>query len=121
MPNRKKQVKFPSVLPKEFLNSVGLLFKKQFKKEASGAEFLIFGDLYPNEVILCVSLAHPKSLRAASMHISADLEKETAEKPDKVTEQLKSMVDLAASWFAQCFEKGDGIEIVLEELSEMEP
>ena len=31
------------------------------------------------------------------------------------------MVDVAASWFSQCFQKGNGLEPVLAELGDMDP
>ena len=83
-------------MPKEFLHSVGSLFGKQFKNQLHGSTFLVFADLYPSEVVLCISLTHPKSLRAASMHLSSDLPKNAAKTPERVTETLKGMVDVAA-------------------------
>lgn len=119
LPHRKKQTKKPTSLPKEFLRTVSDLFEKQFKSKLGGSTFLVYGDLYPDEVVLAVSLSHPKSLAAASMHISNSLAKNVAENPEKVTEQLKSMVDVAASWFSQCFEGGKaGVEAVLAELQD---
>lgn len=121
LPTRKKHTKKPGTLPKDFLRTVAKLFQDQFKKEASGASFLAYGDLYPDEVVLCVSLSHPKQLQAASMHISCDLPKSVGENPEQVTEKLQSMVDVAASWFAQCFQGGKGLEAVLEEMRDQDP
>ncbi len=121
LPTRKKQTLRPTLLPKDFLTTVSKLFKKQFGTETKGSDFLVYGSLYPDEVILCLSLTHAKSLRAASMHISADVAKETSENPEKVTEQLKSMVDVAASWFAQSLQGGKGLDSVLAELADMDP
>lgn len=119
LPHRKKQTRKPTSLPKEFMKTVSDLFQKQFKSKLSGSTFLVYGDLYPDEVVLCVSLSHPKSLPAASMHISNSIAKNVAENPEKVTEQLKSMVDVAASWFSQCFGDGKtGVEAALEELKD---
>lgn len=118
LPHRKKQTKKPTSLPKEFLKTVSDLFQKQFKSKLAGSTFLVYGDLYPDEVVLAVSLSHPKSLAAASMHISNSIAKNVAENPEKVTEQLKSMVDVAASWFSQCFSEGAGVEAVLKELQD---
>ncbi|MFK5047811.1 hypothetical protein ACI4CD_29310, partial [Klebsiella pneumoniae] len=73
---------------------------------------------YPDEAVLAVSLTHPKSLPAASLHISTDLPKNVAENPAKVTERLKGMVDVAASWFSQCFQVGNGLEAVLDEMAD---
>jgi hypothetical protein len=118
LPQRRKQTKKPTTLPKDFLHTVSKLFQKQFKDKLAGATFLAYGDLYTNEAILCVSLSHPKNLASASLHISSELGKEVAENPAKVTEQLKGMVDVAASWFAQCFENGKGLETVLGEMAD---
>lgn len=115
---RKKQTKKPTQLPKDFLLSVGKLFNEQFKKERRDAEFLIYGDLYMNEVLFCASLTHPKSLAAASFYLSMDLTKDVSEKPELVTEKLKVMVDIAASWFAQSFGSGGGLEAVLNALKD---
>ncbi len=120
LPTRKRQTKIPMALPKDFLQTVGNLFKKQFKKQVGEAAFLVYGDLYTDEVIFCASLAHPKSLRAASLHISTDLV-DAAEHPEKVTEKLKSMVDVAASWFSQCLQGGGGLEAAIAEIAQMSP
>lgn len=121
LPARKKHSKKPGTLPKDFLLTVAKLFQDQFKKELGGASFLAYGDLHHDEVVLCISLSHPKQLQSASMHISIDLPKSIGENPEKVTEKLQVMVDVAASWFAQCFQAGKGIETVLNELREMDP
>lgn len=121
LPTRKQQTKKPGTLPKEFLQTVAKLFQEQFDKESGGSSFMSYGALYPNEVILCVSLANPKSLAAASMHLSSDLPKDVSEKPEKVTEKLQVMVDMAASWYAQCFQGGAGLDAVLQEMNELDP
>lgn len=121
LPTRKRQTGTPTSLPKDFLKTVSDLFKKQFSKEIKGSEFLVYGNIFPDEVVFCVSLTNAQSLRAGSVHLSTDLEKGVAENPEKVTEKLKSMVDVAASWFGQCFENGKGFESVMTELSDMDP
>lgn len=121
LPSRKRHTAAPTSLPKDFLHTVSELFKKQFKSKLTGESFLVYGALHADEVVLVISLTHPKSLRSASLHISMDLGKDVAEKPEKVTEQLQVMVDVAASWFAQCFESGKGLEAVLDEMGEMDP
>jgi len=121
LPTRKRHGKNPTSLPKDFLNTVSTLFQKQFAENVKGSTFLAYGNLFSDEVVLCVSLSHPKSLPAASMHISGDFTKKMSENPETVTERLKSMVDVAASWFSQCFQAGNGIEAVLEELKDANP
>ncbi len=115
---RKKQVKQPTSLPKDFVNSVVKLFNQQSGKQKKEADFLVYADLYMNEVVLCVSLTHPKSLRAATIYLSMDLTKDISEKPELVTEKLKVMVDVAASWFAQSLEAGKGLDSVLEAMKD---
>lgn len=121
LPTRKRHSKTPASLPKEFLSTVSTLFGEQFKDKLAGSTFLVYGNLFPDEAVLCVSLTHPQSLPAASLHISTDLPKNVGENPEKVTEKLKSMVDVAASWFSQCFQGGAGLETVLGELKEASP
>lgn len=121
LPSRKRHTKNSTSLPKDFVRTVADLFQEQFKAKLQGATFLVFGELHPDEVILAVSLAHPDSLPAASLHLSMDPPKNAEANPDKVTEQLKVMVDVAASWFAQSLESGQGLEGVLEEMREATP
>ena len=120
LPSRKRHTKAPSTLPKEFLRNVGDLFGQQFQKQLKGATFLIFGEIHADELLLAISLAHPKSLRAASMHVSSDLPKDAGEKPEKVTERLKGMVDVAASWFSQGLDGGEGLDSVLAEMEDLD-
>lgn len=115
---RKKQTKKPTTLPKDFLVSVTKLLNKQFAKEKKDADFLVYGDLYMNELVFCTSLTNPKSLRAATIYLSMDLAPAISEKPEVVTDKLKVMVDIVASWFAQSLEAGDGLESVLESMKE---
>ena len=120
LPTRKKQTKKPNTLPKDFISSVRKLFSDQFKKNRKNASFSIFGDLYFSELVLCVSLTQEKNLRAASFHVGCDLDKSIAENPEKITDTLKVMIDLAASWFAQGFEKGPGLEGILSSMKEVD-
>lgn len=121
MEPRKPQKRAATNLPADFIRSVVELFNDQFKAERGQAEFLVLGALYMDEVLLCVSLTEPKALRAATIYVSMDLPKSVAENPEKVTEKLQKMVDVAASWLAQTYQesKGKGLEPVLDAMSEM--
>jgi hypothetical protein len=118
MQPRKKQYGKPTKLPHDFIVSVTDLFNKQFKKERAESEFLIYGDLYMNELVFCVSLSNAKTLAAGTMYTSIDLPTGVAEKPEQVTEKLKSLVDVSASWFGQCFaeSKEKGLAVIVEAL-----
>jgi len=119
---RRRQVKVPQSLPTDFIKNIAKLFNDQFKKEKGGASFSIYGGLYNDEALLCISLAEAGKLLAASLYFSADLGKSVAVKPEQVTNLLKSMVDLAASWFAQSFtgRETTGLEAILEALEDLE-
>jgi len=119
---RKKQSKKATNIPKDFIKTVTELFNKQFKKERGASEFLVYGNLYMDEILFCVSLTNAKSLRACSFYSSMDLGKDMSEKPELVTEKLKIMVDVIASWFSQSFQEGKekGLDAVLAAIAEME-
>ena len=123
MKPRKKQVKKAEALPKEFIKSVAELFNKQFKKERSDATFAVQGALYPDEALLCLGLAEVGRLRAISLYIYINLGKTIGVNPEQVTQILKSAMDLAASWFSQCFAESEekGLEAVLAAMDEMDP
>ena len=123
MEPRKKQKKRPTILPLDFTKNVSTLFNKQFKNQMNKAEFIVKGDLYPDEILLCISLVQEKALRAATMYLSLDVNNEMNEKPEKITDFLKSMVDAAASWFHQSFSeaKQKGIEGILAAMDELQP
>ena len=124
MQPRKKQKKTPSELPQEFKRNVSKLFNDQFEKERGEATFSTLGELYPNEAVLCICLMHVGTLRAASFYLSVDLvEEKIKQHPERVTEKLKQMVDLAASWFDQNFKEGKekGLEAILDALSDIAP
>lgn len=121
MQARKKHKGKPTSLPTDVLHSVGKLFNEQFAKEKEKAEFLVYSQMFMDELLLCISLVDPKSLRAGTIYLSVDLPKGVVEKPDQVTQKLQKMVDVAASWFAQSFSEGklQGLPAVLEAMTDM--
>jgi hypothetical protein len=124
MEPRKKHSQKATDLPKDFIKAVANLFNKQFLKERDDAEFWVYGKLYMNEVLVCVSLSHQKSLRACSFYLSMDLDPAVSAQPEQVTDKIKSMVDVAASWFSQSFSeakgKQKGLDVILDAMAEME-
>lgn len=113
---RKKDSKKSSDLPKEFLRNVEQLFAQQFKKSLQGAEILCGAQLYSEEIQFCVSICRARSLAGASIYVSSDIPKETFEKPEMVTEVLKSMVDIIASWLSQTLSNEAGLESLVQEI-----
>lgn len=122
MAPRKAQNKPASDLPGAFLKDVAKLFNSQFEQQRGNASFSVHGALYPNEVLLCITVMQVGMLRAASCYTSMDLPKNVAQNPKAVTENLRNMVDLVASWFNQCFDESEstGLEAILEAINEMD-
>lgn len=113
---RRKVSKKGSDLPKEFLRNVEKLFTDQFKKKLGKSETICGGQLYPEEIQFCLSICNASSLAGASIYVSVDLPDSHFEKPETVTDILKSMVDVVASWLSQTLENGDGLELLLAEI-----
>jgi hypothetical protein len=107
-------------MPKEFSRAVSDLLGQQFKGSVSDETFLVESWIKGDELLLTVSLAHPKSLRAANILVSQDVDEALTQKPEAVTEQLKSMVDVAGSWFHQCFEAGKGLDTIIAQVKDSE-
>lgn len=119
---RKPQAKAPQSLPAEFIRKIAELFNQQFADRRGQAEFLVYGGLFPDEALLCICLTQLNRPAAVSFYASCDLKKNVAEKPEQVTETLKKMVDLCASWFAQAYteSKANGLDAPLEAMAEMD-
>ncbi|MCO5141749.1 MAG: hypothetical protein M9962_01510 [Oligoflexia bacterium] len=113
---RKKVSKKGNDLPKEFLRNIEKLFVDQFKQQLKQSEVIGGGQIYPEEIQFCLSICNLKSLAGASIYVSSDIEKEHIENPETVTDILKSMVDVVASWMSQTFEKGSGLDALLKEI-----
>src|SRR3989344_934213 len=120
MEPRKKQTKPATAVPKDFLKTVSALFNEQFEKTRGEALFTSQADLYMDEVIACVSLTKPGNVRAVSIYLSLDLPKNLANNAEKVSDKLKSMVDIAASWFNESFSEKTSFEELVDKVTEYE-
>lgn len=120
---RKEQKKAPLSLPKEFLTKCAALFADQFKEESGGITFTAHGNLYADEVILCLCAQELNRPVAFSFYTSVDLKPTVAQKPEQVTLILKSMVDLMASWVSQTYENSNesGLDPLIEAIDELSP
>lgn len=121
MQPRKKQDQPANDLPAAFIKDIAKLFNEQFSKDKGDASFSVHGAIYPDEVLICITLMRVGVLRAASCYASMDLPKDIAKNPKQLTENLRSIVDLVASWFHQCFDESDqtGLDAVLEAIEEL--
>ncbi len=122
MEPRKKQDQPANKLPADFIKDVAKLFNEQFEKLKGEASFSVHGSLYPDEVLFCVTMMKVGVLRSVSCYASMDLPKNIAKDPKQLTENLRSMVDLIASWFQQCFDESDleGIEAIHQAMEELD-
>lgn len=130
---RRKDTSFKGVkLPKDYLKLVADLFNKNFsknlQKEKSTTEtFVAFGELYPDEVIVALSLKYPGSLHMTTCYGSIDYPPAQKTKPEPAPESagkdpvallvevsVNRCVDAIASFFAAFFEEGRPMDYDLE-------
>ncbi len=132
MLERRKDTQLRAVkLPRDYLDLVEKIFHDNFKTKLNKENkemFLVFGEMYPDEVILAVSLKYPDSLFMTTCYASVDFppkkvtkseptavevkkDDKPAQKPkDPQTEQTEESVhlcvDAIASFFNTFFEEG---------------
>lgn len=127
--DRRKDTLFKGVrLPKDYLKLVEEVFKKNFAKEllsdkSAKEYFLAYGELYPDELLLAVSLKHPGNLRMTTCYGSVDypptkLRTEAgAQAPsssEAVTISMNQCVDAIASFFNTFFSEGRPVDYDME-------
>ena len=119
--DRRKDTPFQGTkLPAEYLKLVESVFNKNFAKQLlkekdSREIFVAHGEMYPDEVMLCISLKNQNTLRMTSCYASVDYPppqlKTEAGVPAKSTSEhvqlsVSQCVDGAASFFNTFFEEG---------------
>lgn len=114
-------------LPRAYLKLVEDVFNKNFSKHLLGEKskkekFVVHGEIFPDELILVVSLQNPKNLRSTTCYASVDFEApaHTSEKTasasasDAVEASVNQCVDATASFFNTFFTEGRPVDYDLE-------
>ncbi|MBI3557609.1 MAG: hypothetical protein HY074_15215 [Deltaproteobacteria bacterium] len=129
MDRRKDTLLRGTKLPRDYLKLVEDIFNKNFAKQlliekGSKEKFVVHGELYPDEVLLSISLHHPgKNLRMTTCYASVDhppapLKTEAGLKPLSSSEAVQASVNLCvdatASFFNNFFTEGRPVEYDLE-------
>ena len=124
---RRKDTELKSArLPREYLDMVQGVFTKNFAphllKEFKEA-FVVFGEIYPDEVIVGISLKNPSNLRLTTCYASVDyppaqLKLESGTKAPTNAETIRlsmdKCVDAAASFFHTFFTEGRPVDYDME-------
>lgn len=112
--DRRKDTAFNGTpLPREYLNMVRDVFDKNFKSALSQNEhFVVFGEIFPDEMVLVVSMNRPGSLGMTTCYASIDYPAPGS--PKNVSEQVQYAVNLCvdgvASFFATFFEENRPVD-----------
>lgn len=128
---RKDTVVRSTKLPRDYLKMVQDVFNKNFSKfllkdksGKSGREsFVVQGEVFPDELVLVVSLKNPSNLRMTTCYASVDyppkkLKTESGAPAPSSTEVVQlavnQCVDAVASFFNTFFEEGRPVDYDLE-------
>lgn len=129
MDRRKDTANKGTKLPRDYLKLVEDVFNKNFGKfllgeKSSKERFIVYGELYPDELVLSISLQHPgKSLGMTTCYCSVDypppqLRKESgapaASASEAVQLAVNQSVDATASFFNTFFEEGRPVDYDME-------
>ena len=108
MDRRKDTIFKGTSLPKECLEMVQALFNKNFKKHLSAREvFLAFGEVFPDELVMAVSMKHSGQLGMTTCYGSVDFP--LANGPKGTANQVQAAagqcIDAIASFFGTFFDE----------------
>lgn len=107
--DRRKDTPFKgTTLPREYLETVQGLFNKNFKKNLSAKEtFVAFGEIFPDELIVAVSMKHSNQLGMTTCYGSVDFPLANGPKgtANQVQEASGQCIDAIASFFATFFDE----------------
>lgn len=124
---------FPAVkatsLPKDYLKLVGEIFAENFKpnlealgKIVSPPRVRVHGNLYPDEIVLSVSIIFEKQMAGLTLHASTDFDPKATS--PKAEDLLAVCMDTLGDAFATLFDAGDVTALkalVLEKSDENHP
>ncbi|MBI3544836.1 MAG: hypothetical protein HY075_16310 [Deltaproteobacteria bacterium] len=127
--DRRKDTPFQGTkLPRDYLKLVEDVFNKNFSKKltiekGSKEIFVAHGEIFPDELLLCMSLKQPKTLRMTTCYASVDYPapqfKKESGKPATTTSEavqfsVNVCVDALASFFNSFFDDGRPVDYDLE-------
>ncbi len=98
-----------SSLPSDFLKMVGEVFANNFseglkriRKVHADSAFIARGEIYPDEIVLSVSLIHPGQLQATSVYASADFDPKASS--PTLEDLMAACVDASGTVFGLFFD-----------------
>ena len=127
--DRRKDTPYKAApLPRDYLKLVEDVFNKNFSRKlliekGVKEKFIVYGELYPDELLLVVSLKNPSTLRMTTCYASVDypspkLKSEGGTQAPSSSEAVQlgvnQCVDAVASFFDTFFSEGRPVDYDLE-------
>lgn len=106
---RKKSSKNGKVIPQDWSEGVARLLNDTYKTECvkEGRYFDVFGQIYPEELLMVVSYLSEKDEYLAPITVFLSSEPDQIATPEKVTETQKNFIDVAGLFFDEIFADED--------------
>lgn len=127
MERRKDTAGACAKLPRDYLRLIEDVFNKNFSKQLLGSagkreRFLLFAEIYPDELVMSVSLKNPETLRMTTCYASVEYpppqtRSETGQvstAAETVEIAVNQCVDAVASFFATYFDEDRPVDYDLE-------
>lgn len=125
MDRRKDTPGKPGKLPRDYLKMIEEIFNKNFKKElvktSAGLErFIVYGEIYPDEVLIAIALKNPDSLRMNTCYASVDyplaqtLSTSKQSTADLVQNAVNLCIDTIGGYFDAYFEENRPLDYDVE-------
>jgi len=110
MERRKKTSGRSTQLPHDYISMVGEVFSTNFdaglKTLAAlkpSPQFVADGEIFPDEIVVCVSLTHKNLLSSTTVYASVDFDPKAS--APKIEELLAACIDAAGSVFARLLDE----------------
>lgn len=118
---RKKSSKSGTVLPTEWVESLNRLLNETYQSECkkNGRYFDVYGQVYPEELLLVVSYLSEKDEYLAPVTLFLSSEPDQIADEEKVKETQKNFIDIVGLFFDEIFadEEWDNFEPTWQEVT----
>ncbi len=127
MERRKDTAGACTKLPRDYLQLIEEVFNKNFREQLLGKaskreRFILFAEIYPDELVMSVSLKNPETLRMTTCYASVEYPPsqtksetgKTSTTAEAVEIAVNQCVDAVASFFATYFDENRPVDYDLE-------
>ena len=96
-----------TAIPQDYIQQIKDVFSEEFSQFLDGADLLIEGRIYPEEILLRVGFLEKGRLKQNNFEVSMGYTRKQAD----AIEKIGSCIDAAASMMSEYFEKEGAVEI----------